>query len=326
VTPRRIDTAAVWDLGSSSFQLLVCALDGDGRLEPVLRRRSLLNLGTAVGATGRIPSERVRAAVAAAKRLRRELDAIRPPDVVVALATAALRDAANGREVVRRLEPAVGVPVRMLDGPEEARLCFIGQRSGTWSGDGLALGVDVGGGSIEVAVGDDRSLLVSQSAAVGATRLAGELQTADPLTAKDRKAIRERTATALEPIRSALRRYPMVTRRAIVSGGTARALGRLAVARSIPARELATARVAQVELPAGQVADLSSRLAAVSLADRLAMPGMPARRARMLPVGAAILDVIAQSLGIERFVVSEWGLREGAIIDACQTASAVAVG
>src|SRR5690242_19215724 len=118
--------AAVWDLGSSSFHLLVCEADGTGSLEPVLRRRALLNLGLSVGARGVIPPERVAAALAATKRLRRQLD-VAGADVVVALATAALRDAANGAEIVERLERAVGAPVRALGGEEEAYLCFVGQ-------------------------------------------------------------------------------------------------------------------------------------------------------------------------------------------------------
>ena len=105
--------AAVWDLGSSSFQVLVCDAGPCGTLEPVMRRRALLNLGFAVGARGSIPPDRLAASIAAAGRLRRALDEVQP-DVVVALATAAIRDASNGPEVVARLERVVGTPVRVL--------------------------------------------------------------------------------------------------------------------------------------------------------------------------------------------------------------------
>ena len=71
--------------------------------------------------------------MAAAKRLRRALGTVNP-QVVVALATAALRDATNGPEVVARLEKAVGTPI-YLDGKQEARLCFAGQRAGVYVGE-----------------------------------------------------------------------------------------------------------------------------------------------------------------------------------------------
>ncbi|HTT85925.1 MAG TPA: hypothetical protein VMF60_01035, partial [Acidimicrobiales bacterium] len=57
-------------------------------------------------------------------------------------------------------------------------------------------------------------------------------------------------------------------------------------------------------------------MAGLDLAGRLAMPGMQARRAALLPVGAAVLSTVATTFGVERFVVSEWGLREGALLDA----------
>ena len=73
--------------------------------------------------------------MAAAKRLRAGLSEARAT-VVVAVATAAVRDAANSAEVVERLDRAVGTDVRVLDGEEEARLCFLGQRAGVWTGAG----------------------------------------------------------------------------------------------------------------------------------------------------------------------------------------------
>jgi exopolyphosphatase/guanosine-5'-triphosphate,3'-diphosphate pyrophosphatase len=280
-----------------------------------MRRRALLNLGFAVGARGSIPPDRLAASLAAATRLRRALDDVRP-DVVVALATAAIRDASNGPDVVARLERVVGTPVRVLGGEEEARLCFGGQRAGVWIGTEPVLGLDLGGGSFEVAIGTSTAVSVAMSAPVGATRLQGELATGDPLTDADRSAIRSRTTAVLEPVRSALAPYPGVTTRAVVSGGTARALARLAMARTRGKASGRSSEVNQVELPTGQVAELASQLAHLDLKQRLALPGMPSRRAPMLPIGAVILETFAVELAVDHFVVSEWGLREGALLDA----------
>ena len=307
--------AAVWDLGSSSFQVLACDSVGCRGLETVLRRRASLNLGHSVGATGGVPPDRVAASLSAAKRLRRALDEVRP-DVVVAYATAALRDAGNGPQVVGRIERVVGRPVEVLDGAEEARLCFVGQRAGVWTGPGRAFGMDLGGGSFEVAVGDDEGLEYATSAPVGATRLWGELGVADPLGPGDADRIRRRTVEAARPVAEALARFPGLATRAIVSGGTARALARLATAKTREHTASGSGEVNQVELPAGQVAELAEELGRLDVTQRLALPGMPARRAPMLPIGAAILSALASELGVERYVVSVWGLREGALLDA----------
>lgn len=306
---------AVWDLGSSSFQVLACELGPSQTLEPLLKRRSLLNLGLEVGAKGVISSERVTASVTVAKRLRRALDTV-DPDVVVALATAALRDAANGPEVVGRLEKVIGTPVHVLDGKQEARLCFLGQRAGTYVGERPTLSLDLGGGSFELVVGDRFDIYMAASAPLGATRLKGELGTGPLLNREERKEVRERVREALEAIDLDLAEYPKVAVRTVLSGGTARALARLAIAKTRGRLGTPDWVVNQVELPAAQVAELADMLARLDLDERKALPGMPARRAAVLPLGACILQAIAEELGVEHYVVSEWGLREGALLDA----------
>jgi exopolyphosphatase/guanosine-5'-triphosphate,3'-diphosphate pyrophosphatase len=310
-----VPRADVWDLGSSSFHLLVCDHARGDELSVLLRRRARLNLGASVGARGSIPADRATAAVAAARRLRRALDDT-APDVVVALATAALRDAENGREIVARLEPVVGSPVRVLDGEEEARLCFAGQQAGVWTNGAPTFGVDLGGGSFEVALGTAGRADFAMSAPVGATRLLGELDAPERLGDDGRRQVELRTRRALEPVLEALAAYPGVAKRTVVSGGTARALARLATVRTRERGFAMSSEVNQVELPAGQVDELAARLAQMPLRERLSLPGMPTRRAPMLPIGATILSTLAAELEVERFVVSVWGLREGALLDA----------
>ncbi len=305
----------MWDLGSSSFQVLVCEPGPHRSLRPVFKRRSLINLGLEVGAKGMISPERVTASVAAAKRLRRALDTV-SPDVVVALATAALRDAANGPEVVARLEKVVGTPIRTLDGQQEAHLCFAGQRAGVYVGDDPTLGIDLGGGSFELAIGNRFEIYSVASAPIGATRLQGELGVGEVLDRDQRKEVRERVREAFEVMDLRLDGYPGAPSRAVLSGGTARALARLATARARGHAGPPGWGVNQVELARAQVAELAVMLSHLDLRQRLALPGMPARRAPVLPLGACILQAIADELGIAHFVVSEWGLREGALLDA----------
>ncbi len=315
VVSGQVTRGAVLDLGSSSFQLLVCEKGLYGSLTPVLKRQSLLNLGLEVGSAGRISSGKAKASLVAVKRLRRALERAHP-DVVVTLATAALRDAANGAEVVSSLEHALGAPIRTLGGAEEARLCFLGQRAGVYVGEGPTLGIDLGGGSFELAVGNCYDIYLTTSAPVGATRLKGELGVRERLDREVRKEIRERVREALETTGRELAKYPRVASRAVVSGGTARALARLAVAKTHRYSGAVGWGVNQVELASTQVAELADMLAHLDLRQRLKLPGMPARRAPVLPLGACVLQAIAEELHVQHFVVSEWGLREGALLQA----------
>ncbi len=313
---------AVYDLGSTSFHLMVVDAGRDGTLEPVLRRRSFLHLGAEVARTGSLGAERLAASVRALRRLHAAA-AGSSPDLTVALATAALRDAGNGGEALGRFEDILGAPVRLLDGAEEARLCFVGQRAGVWTERGRpVIGVDLGGGSLEACVGDAARVGGAVSVPVGTARLAGELDLSDPPTPRQVRRLARTTAARLGPVRALVDGEPGARHRAIASGGTIRALARLAMGLHRPPPAGGTLEVNQVELPAGQLHQLTARLVSLDLAGRLALPGVQQRRAGLLPVGAVILSTLVDQLGLERLVVSDWGLREGAIFDALHPSSA----
>ncbi|HMC09056.1 MAG TPA: Ppx/GppA family phosphatase, partial [Actinomycetota bacterium] len=119
-------------------------------LVPHLQRRERLNLGKVVGREGRISEPHASAAATAVAKLRRRAEAV-GSDRIVAVATSALRDARNREKVARRLEAAAGTPVRILSGDEEAALTFAAMRAALPLGEGRVLGVDLGGGSLELA-------------------------------------------------------------------------------------------------------------------------------------------------------------------------------
>ncbi len=308
---------AVFDLGSSSFHLMVVDASREGVLVPVLRRRSFLHLGTEVARTGGVPADRAASAVRTVRRLSAACDEA-GVDVVVALATAALRDADNGSRLIGRLEQVLGSRITLLSGEEEARLCFLGQRAGVWVGREPVLGLDLGGGSLEAGVGTIDEVVAVASVALGTARLRGELGTGELLTPDDRKAITEVALHRAEPIRAMLERNPSAGTRVIASGGTVRALARLAMTlhRPMSSGSVSAIQVNQVEIPAGQLFELADRLATLDLDARLALPGVQVRRAPLLPVGAVVFATLVESLGLQRLVVSEWGLREGAVISA----------
>ncbi|HXW38340.1 MAG TPA: hypothetical protein VEJ44_01495 [Acidimicrobiales bacterium] len=306
---------AVFDLGSSSFHLMVVDATRDGALFPVLRRRSFLHLGTEVARSGSVPADRAASALRAVRRLQAAAEEAEV-DVVVALATAALRDAANGELLIQRIERIIDARVTLLSGDEEARLCFLGQRAGVWVGKDPVLGLDLGGGSLEAGVGSVDEVLAVSSVPLGTARLRGELGTADRLTPADRLSIRAVVLERAGPLRNMAARFPGAVSRVIASGGTVRALARLAAGlHRPPPTGAAASSINQMELPMGQIQELSERLATLDLDERLALPGIQVRRAPLLPVGAVVLSTLAETLGLDGLVVSEWGLREGAVLD-----------
>ena len=178
---------AVLDLGSTTFQLLVADADTEGSLTPVLRDRVVLNLGRVLAGEGRIPDDVAGRAAETARRLT-DLAVRMGADHVVPLATSALRDSPDREALASLLGGAVGTEVRFIDGREEARLTFAGVTASVALGEGSTLLLDLGGGSLEVALARPEGLRWGRSLPIGAGRMTGLLVTHDPPTREERKA------------------------------------------------------------------------------------------------------------------------------------------
>jgi exopolyphosphatase / guanosine-5'-triphosphate,3'-diphosphate pyrophosphatase len=310
VRPPNPKRYAVLDLGSTTFQLLVADGEPDGTVTPVLRDREILNLGQVLGEEGRIPEDVAARAADTAGRLRDV--AIRAgAGKVLAIATSALRDSPNRQELTDLLTEAVGGPVRFIDGHEEARLTFAGVAASVALGSGPTLQLDLGGGSLEVALADERGLRWGESVPVGAGRLTGLLVEGDPPTRAERKLVRSTVESALEPLRARVKEAR--PKRFVASGGTVGALGRLIAAERW---ELPPETLNQFHIPVEDLQAVTRKLAGLTLKERLKLRGIDERRAEILPAGGWILTTAAGIFGAESLIHSEWGLREGVVLDA----------
>jgi exopolyphosphatase/guanosine-5'-triphosphate,3'-diphosphate pyrophosphatase len=299
----------VLDLGSTSFHLLVADATPEGTIERVLRERTMLRLGALIGDGAHIPEDVCVRAVETARQLA-EMARSAGADLLLPIATSAIREAENGRDVAERIGAAIGVPTRVISGIEEARLTFSAFRHRLAVGARLALGVDLGGGSLELITGDDRDVRWETTLPLGTARLHAELVRNDPMTRDERRAIRARVRERLADYRDAIERW--TPQPAIASGGSLRALARLAAAHE--GRDPETAIQGRF-LEAAEIRELTRSLARSSQQQRLRLPGMSRRRADLVPTGAVILDTIVDELHLHGLTVSDWGLREGVILE-----------
>lgn len=298
---------AVLDLGSSSFHLLVADAEPGGTIHRVGRERVMLRLGALITDGGKIPRSAADSAVETVSQMRKDASEA-GAERVIAVATAALREATNSREVVTRLSEALGERVRVLSGEDEARLIFLAitKRMGLSE---RALGIDLGGGSLELALGAGGEVRWERSLPIGSVRLHQELGR-DPLTGEQQEAIAARVRDAIAPLRDRVERFAPA--RAVAIGGTVRALYRLANGLDEDTHRIPLdARLRRSELDG-----LVAKLAGSSHAGRMRMRGISARRADLLPTGALIVREIFRALGLREVSVCDWGLREGVLLDA----------
>ena len=220
---------AALDLGSNSFHLLIADAHPDGTFEPLVRDKEMLRLGSVVASTGEVGPGRGRRRGGGGPALpdpgRRRFEV----DEMVACATAALRDARNSAAVVDRIEAEAGVKVRVISGREEARLIFEAVRASVVIDPGPALALDLGGGSLELMVGDAQGMAWATSLKLGVGRLTADLVRGDPPTGGDRRRIVHAVTTAVGRVLPEIASFgPRV---AVGSSGTLETLIALAAAR-----------------------------------------------------------------------------------------------
>jgi exopolyphosphatase/guanosine-5'-triphosphate,3'-diphosphate pyrophosphatase len=290
---RRVRIAA-FDLGSNSFHLLVADA----------------HPGSAVAANGEIGRSKASEAVEVIRRFK-ALAESHQAEEMVACATAAFREAADSLAVVDRIESETGVKLRVISGREEARLIFDAVRASVVIDPSPALALDLGGGSLELMVGDGRGLDWAASLKLGVARLTAEHVRSDPLSSGDCRRVTATVSKAIERV------LPDIQKRnpkfAIGSSGTLETLIRLAATRR---SGVAPASVNQLSVKARDLEALSDWLLGMTASQRAALPGVDARRADLLPTGALLLTTILDMTGLDEIIGSEWALREGMVLDA----------
>ncbi len=301
---------AAMDLGSNSFHLLVVEARPDGTFDPLVREKEMLRLGDAVARTGRIGDDRAGRALEVLHRFDALAESL-GVDERVALATSALREAENGAELVDRIEAEVGCSVEVISGAREARLIFGAVRASVLIDPGPALALDLGGGSLEVMVGDRAQLCLAESLKLGVARLTADLVHDDPLSAADLGRLRGRVERDLAPLAGEVAR--LGPRMLVGSSGTLCALARMAVAQrsgEVPSS------VNQLTVALSDLGEVHQRLVSLPAAERQRLPGLESRRVDLAPTGSVVLMSIMDMFGFDRLTTSEWALREGIVIEA----------
>ncbi|MEA2347420.1 MAG: exopolyphosphatase / guanosine-5-triphosphate,3-diphosphate pyrophosphatase [Thermoleophilaceae bacterium] len=304
---------AIVDLGTNTTRLLVADVS-EGRVQELERLTTITRLGEGVDATGRLAEgamDRVRAAVAG---YREKIDA-HGATTVRALATSAMRDAANGEDFRHQLTETFGIEPLTIPGTEEARLTFLGATSARPAGGPPVLVLDIGGGSTEYTVGvPGRAPDFSVSTQAGSVRQTERFLLDDPPTAVQLEALATEVlgivrAEVPEEVRTQ-------TGRGIAVAGTATSFAAI----SMELDPYDPQRVDGYELTLAEAERITAWLAAMPLAEReQIVTGLHPERAPTIVAGAVILVESMRAFELDSVEVSEADILHGAALDAAET-------
>ncbi|MDR2213480.1 MAG: Ppx/GppA family phosphatase [Pseudomonadales bacterium] len=284
------------DLGSNSFHLVIARVQ-DGKVEIIDREREMVQLARGADKDGYLSREAQRRALACLERFAERLRDI-PREHVRAVGTKALRSARQSKQFLQAAENALGAPLQIISGFEEARLVYTGLAHSVTNDSKHRLVVDIGGGSTEFIIGMDYEPLLLESLNMGCVTYTEAYFGKNGSPAAAFKKAYTAACSELEMIR---RNY-LETGWDIAYGtsGTARAIA-----------DLVQQRDGGAMITAASLEWLSKDI----VEDKSRLNGLPALRRAVLPAGLAILKAIFDQFKLEHLHVGDYALKEGLLYD-----------
>jgi exopolyphosphatase / guanosine-5'-triphosphate,3'-diphosphate pyrophosphatase len=311
--PTRI---AAIDIGSNSIRQIIADVSAGGVIRVVDEMKAAPRLGAGLDRSGELAAEGVERAVESLARmatLARQMGAER----IEAVATSAVRDAANASEFLARVRREAKLDVRVLEGQEEARLCFRSALAHFDLGQGRTVVMDIGGGSLELALSAEGIVEHLASLPLGAIRMT-ELFLAEPVTRKQVKALRR---AAREMIRGEVRARDWRGARVIGSGGTFTNLAGVHLAR----HGVAMARsVHGTVIPREELEHVLDMLVSMTPDERRAVVGLNPERADIIIAGLAVAGELTARVDARDLLVSRYGIREGLLLETARVTATIA--
>ena len=306
---RALRVAAI-DVGSNSIRQVVADVSPRGTISVVDELKATPRLGAGVHATGALAPDAMRRALDALGRMATLAGQLRA-DRIAAVATSAVREAANGAEFLARVRAETGLDLRLLDGQEEARLAFRSALAHFELTDGPAVVMDIGGGSLELALSAGGVLDQLLSFPLGAIALT-ERYLSGGTRRRDVERLRKAVRRALKAELSGREWHGAML---IGSGGTFTALAAMYLER----RGMTAARtVHATAVPREKLELLLEYLQELPPAERAQVPGLSPARAEIIVAGLAVAAEVAARIEARELLVSAYGIREGLLLESAQ--------
>jgi len=292
---------AAVDLGSNSFHMVV-AQDQHGQLKVVDRIREMVRLGAGLNASGKLSKESKARAIECLQRFGQRLQEMHADSVRV-VGTNTLRVAKNSAEFIQRAEEALGHPIQIISGVEEARLIYQGTVHSITGPEGKWLVVDIGGGSTEIIIGKQGEPKLMESVQMGCVALSEKYFASGDLDKKKFKKALVAAKLQLQPIVSSVRKLGW--KHVVGTAGTIRTISEL-----MREFELSERGITYKGINA-----LIEKLQEAGHIDKVNFESLSKERKPVFAGGLVVLKAIFEELGIKKMMISDGGLREGLLFD-----------
>ena len=293
----------VLDVGSNTVHLQIVDTSPGARPNPTFNYKEELKLTQYISEDNLVSDEGIEKLRSSIKRAIEQSASVQTQELLP-FATSALREASNGEEIINSINKDFKIDLQVLSGEEEAKLTFLAARRWFGWSSGRLLVIDIGGGSLEMAVGVDESPEIATSLPLGAARLTKNFLKGDPYTDKSIRALRDHIENKLEQILPSLVKH-QDTDRAIATSKTLRTLARLSGDWFDGSGKNITVE---------SVRKISAKLSEMDESTRAKLPGVSENRASQIVAGAFVAESVMRNLDINELEICPWALREGVVL------------
>ena len=293
----------VLDVGSNTVHLQVVDTSPGARPNPTFNYKEELRLTQYITEDNLVSDEGIEKLRSSIKRAIEQSASVQTQELLP-FATSALREASNGEKIISSINKDFHIDLQVLTGEEEAKLTFLAARRWFGWSSGRLLVIDIGGGSLEMAVGVDESPEIATSLPLGAGRLTKDFLKGDPYTDKSLRVLRDHIENKLEQILPSLVKH-QESDRAIATSKTLRTLARLS-------GDWFDGTGKNITVEA--IRKISAKLSEMDENTRAKLPGVSENRASQIVAGSLVAESVMRNLDIKELEICPWALREGVVL------------
>jgi exopolyphosphatase/guanosine-5'-triphosphate,3'-diphosphate pyrophosphatase len=304
IEPPRPDLRlAAIDVGSNSLHMIVAQIGVDGAVTTLWRAKEMVGLGRASFPSQRLSRDAMEQAILALRRFQQEAFT-RHCEKIIAVATSAVREASNGGDFILRARRELGINLRVVSARDEARLIYSGVRHAVDLKGGPHLIVDIGGGSVEFIVADERQPLLLESRKLGAARMTAQFVKSDPIDVGELEALLKHYDQVLTPVI-----------RAIEEHKPAHALGTSGTLENLAAICCQDNTEMPAVIDAERLSRLVGKLIESRAKDREKIEGLDPQRRDQIVAGALLASEFMRRLNLKKIDLCRSALREGILVE-----------
>jgi exopolyphosphatase/guanosine-5'-triphosphate,3'-diphosphate pyrophosphatase len=290
---------AIIDLGTNTFHILIAKIENNNDFSTLYRIRRYVYIGEeGVATLGEKPLERAYNTLIEYKKVMDDYGV----EKVMAFGTAALRTAINGKAFIEKVKSEIDIEIQTISGDREANLIYLGTKQAVPMTDENVLIMDIGGGSVEFIIANQKGKIWAQSFPVGASVLYNTFHKSEPISAVEISDLSDFLHRHFEPLYAALNENPT----SILVGTS----GTFDVISEIMGKPF-------MDYPNCEIVNLNGfpmfygEVVTANLEERLGMSAIPNERAKLIPVALVLINIILKRAKINQMLVSAYAMKEG---------------